>query len=134
MRVEILDNGSYQLLWQENKVISSAGPGMDLNSLKLSGVGLSVCPTGISFPDQSIPMRLIKAQETQLMCVAAFFFSSTVKDNEGLQTPHKTLWSSKNRMTCAGAKGQGSVLSRDEVEERNIRHRAELSFLFPQEN
>lgn len=53
--------------------------------------------------------------------MAAFLFSSTVKDNEGLRTPHKTLWSSKNKMAGAGAKGQGSVLSQDEEEERNIR-------------
>lgn len=68
------------------------------------------------------------------MCVVAFLFSSTVKDDEDLRTPHKTLWSSKNKMMGVGAKGQGSVLSQDEVEERNIRHRAELSFLSPQEN
>lgn len=59
MRVEVLNNGSCRLLWQESKVISNAGPGMDSNSLKLSGVGLSVCPMGTSFPDHSIP-RLIK--------------------------------------------------------------------------
>lgn len=71
-RVEILNNGSCWLLWQEGKVIYSAGPGMDSNSLKLSGVGLSVCPMGTSFLDHCIP-RLIKYSPRNTVNACACF-------------------------------------------------------------
>lgn len=73
-RVEILNNGSCRLLWQEGKVIYSAGPGMDSNSLKLSGVGLSVCPMGTSFPDHCIPRLKKDNPRTTVNACACFPF------------------------------------------------------------